>query len=414
MDYISSKNICLLTRDMLKFMNERIMRHGSRTSYILCKMLECKGDYEEFELAEICFFATLHDIGAYKTDKDTDILTYEMRDYMPHSIYGYLFLRYLSPMSDKSKILLYHNIPYALVQNIEYEYKEIVNYLNLAEKVDIFSQTLGEEYDVNMFDKYAENKFSKEALELYHRALEEHEILEKIKTEEYQYELDWILSHLVFTNEEKKQYMEMLMYCMGFRHEKLVIRSVTRVCITEALAKEFMLAAEDKEILYYGALLHDVGLLYVDDDILNKEGKLTKEELIFIHKRQKKAEEKLSNRLQQSIIDLISSHNSWEIANGNEKKTRVISMKENILRVADRISHFININDYDPIKDKDKVLAMITEDLEKHRYKSNILENVIKSYDDIMTHIEIEKNKILRMHTKMTKQLERVNEKFQL
>ena len=44
------------------------MKHGSRTGYILYKMLKQRGGYEKFEMAELVMLATLHDIGAYKTD----------------------------------------------------------------------------------------------------------------------------------------------------------------------------------------------------------------------------------------------------------------------------------------------------------------------------------------------------------
>ena len=53
MDFISSKNIFLLTRDTLKLIDKRLMKHGSRTGYILYKMLKQRGGYEKFEMAEL-------------------------------------------------------------------------------------------------------------------------------------------------------------------------------------------------------------------------------------------------------------------------------------------------------------------------------------------------------------------------
>ena len=73
MDFISSKNIFLLTRDTLKLIDKRLMKHGSRTGYIFYKMLQQRGGYEKFEMAELVMLATLHDIGAYKTDDISNI-----------------------------------------------------------------------------------------------------------------------------------------------------------------------------------------------------------------------------------------------------------------------------------------------------------------------------------------------------
>ena len=74
MEYIHSKDIFLLMRDTLKLMSRRAMDHGSRVAYYLYKMLECKGGYEKFELADFVFMASLHDIGAYKTDNPRDMI----------------------------------------------------------------------------------------------------------------------------------------------------------------------------------------------------------------------------------------------------------------------------------------------------------------------------------------------------
>ena len=122
MDFISSKNIFLLTRDTLKLIDKRLMKHGSRTGYILYKILQLRGGYEKYEMAELVMLATLHDIGAYKTENMNDMLRFESKDYMPHSIYGFLFMKCLSPMEEKSKIILYHHIDYSQVRNLPYLY----------------------------------------------------------------------------------------------------------------------------------------------------------------------------------------------------------------------------------------------------------------------------------------------------
>lgn len=63
------------------------MKHGSRTGYILYKMLKQRGGYEKFEMAELVMLATLHDIGAYKTDDVKTTIRFEAKHYMAHSIY---------------------------------------------------------------------------------------------------------------------------------------------------------------------------------------------------------------------------------------------------------------------------------------------------------------------------------------
>ena len=86
-EYITSKNLFYLICDTLKLMDESLIKHGTRVSYIMSKMLECKGGYEKFEIADFMLLGVLHDIGAYKTDDVRKQLTYEAKNPVPHSIY---------------------------------------------------------------------------------------------------------------------------------------------------------------------------------------------------------------------------------------------------------------------------------------------------------------------------------------
>ena len=60
MEYIKSKDIFLLMRDIMKMINPTLMEHGSRVAYIVYKMLQEENRYEEFELADIIMVATMH------------------------------------------------------------------------------------------------------------------------------------------------------------------------------------------------------------------------------------------------------------------------------------------------------------------------------------------------------------------
>ena len=70
-------------------------------------------------------------------------------------------------------------------------------------------------------------------------------------------ELDSLMKYLIFTNEEKRSYMEMMMYCIGLKYQQKVIDSVTTLCTCEELAERFYLDEKEAEKLYYAAVIHD-------------------------------------------------------------------------------------------------------------------------------------------------------------
>ena len=182
MEYIKSKDIYLLTRDILKLIYKWPMDHGSRVAYMVYKMLQEKGGYEEFELADFVMVATMHDIGAYKTERGrmNDVLRFENRDTRAHTIYGYLFFKYLSPVPDLAKIIMYHHMDYEQLQKIDYPYKEVAAYINIAEKMDIYSRAKGSQFDMKMFQKLSGTKLSPRGLECFYQCQAKYDLFGKI------------------------------------------------------------------------------------------------------------------------------------------------------------------------------------------------------------------------------------------
>ncbi|MDE7017837.1 MAG: HD domain-containing protein, partial [Lachnospiraceae bacterium] len=187
MEYIKSKDIFVLMRNTLRLIHPRLMDHGYRVAYMVYKMLEDKGGYEEFEIADMVMVAALHDIGAYKTEAGSlnDMLRYESRDSRAHTIYGYLFFKYLSPVEELAKVIMYHHTDFEQLQKIEYEYKDLAAYINIAEKMDIYHTAMGSQFNMQMFHKQAGTKLSEEGLNRFYTVAKKYDIFTNLQTGEY-------------------------------------------------------------------------------------------------------------------------------------------------------------------------------------------------------------------------------------
>lgn len=414
MDFISSKNIFLLTRDTLKLIDKRLMKHGSRTGYILYKMMQARGGYEKYEMAELVMLATLHDIGAYKTDNVGEALWYEAKGYMPHSVYGYLFLKYLSPMEEKSRIVLYHHIDYNQFKDMVYTYKDEAAFLALAEKIDIYREALGEKFDISLLEKYAGVKYSREALELFKKADGDCNIFEQIQTEAYEKELDELMDFIMFTNEEKKRYMEMLMYCLGLCTPSKVVDSVTSICISEELAERLYLSREDTEKLYYGALLHDIGMLAIPKDVIEVKRSLTEKETRGMRAHVEISEKILKNRLAGEVLDIVTAHHERLDGSGYPKglKDAEMNLSQKILQVADTVTGLVNERIYKEVFSKEQVIELLRREADVRHFSKQVVDTMILFYDEIMEKVEIESEQILLLHKKLELQYKQVHAKF--
>lgn len=418
MEYIRSKDIYLLMRDILKLIHPRPMEHGSRVAYMVYLMLREQGKYEEFELADIVMVATMHDIGAYMTEqgKINDMLRYESRDSMAHAIYGYLFFKYLSPVPDLSRVIMYHHTDYEQLQKVDYEYKEIAAYINIAEKMDIYSTSMGSQFDIYMFEKMAGTKLSPEGLSLFYQMESKYNIFEKIKSGEYKKELDTIAEYMIFNNEDKKKFLEMLTYCLGFRSKGVVVDNVTTVCVCDDIAEEMMLPPVERETLYYSALIHDIGMLAIPREIIEASRKLEDEEFKLLRTHVEIAGKIMQGKMDNEVLNIALAHHERGDGSGYPHHTKDIQMNmpQRILQVADVVTALVNPRSYRKDMPKEKVIAILNDEASKNRLKRPIVLTFVNSYDRILTRVKAEAAEKLKMYETLNAQYELVSKKYKI
>ena len=418
MEYIKSKDIFLLMRDIMKMINPTLMEHGSRVAYIVYKMLQEEGRYEEFELADIVMVATMHDIGAYKTEaaRMNDMLQYETRDNMAHSIYGYLFFKYLSPLPDLAKVIMYHHRDYEKLKDSEYEYKDVAAYVNIAEKIDIYASAMGAQFKTRMFQKQAGTKLSAKGLECFYRCDEKYDIMGKLKSGEYKQELDEIVEYMIFSNEDKKRFLEMLMYCQGFVRESMVFDTVTAACICEEMCQIMYLPEQEREMLYYATLIHDIGMLAIPKEIVRALRKLKKDEMQIVRTHIEIAEKQLKTKMKDEILEIALAHHERGDGSGYPRhlKEGQISLHQGILQVVDVVSALVRKRSYREAMPKQQIISLLNEDAAKKRLKHQIVSMFVNSYDEIMEHVKKEMAGTLKMYQTLNLQYQQVSKKYNL
>lgn len=413
MDYISSKNICYFICDVLKMIDKRPVEHGFRVAYLLYKMMECKGGYEEFEMAEFAFLAMIHDIGAYKTDNLNDMVHYENKEYEPHSIYGYLFLKHLTPMEQRSKILLYHHMDYSQVKILNYEYGNVTMYLQLLEKVDVLYRALGDAFNHRILQKHAGTAYSPEGLVMLARCIEKEKVLEKLKSGEYRKELDGFMENVLFTNEEKRRYLEMVMYCVGLAGEQRTSDTIMCMCIADELAGQMKLPQEEWERLYYAVLIHDVGMLTVPRRILESPGKLGKDEMERIKAHVIKEEALFRKYFRdEKLVDIAVAHHERGDGSGypGGLKEGGMNLSQKILQLADVVTALMNKRSYRLPKKKEEIVRILHQEMERGRLNRSVTESFLDTYDTTMEKVRIRAREYLLTHIRMNNQYKQVKE----
>lgn len=409
-EYITSKDMCNLIYETLRLMDKPLAHHGMRVSYIMSKLLECRGNYEKYEIADMMVLAMLHDIGAYKTDDVRKQLTFDAKNTVPHSVYGYLFLKYLSPLDELSKMILYHHMDYTKTKELEYRYRFELEILKVAEIMDIWMRAFGEKFDISLFQRYSGTKFDPKVCTLLEQVIAETDILDKLKDGLYKEEFNKCMEYILLSDDEKDKYLKMLMYCTGLKDERMVSETIATIYVSRELARKIRISEVDKNEIYYAALLHDIGMLPLPGDLLNAPRVLDEAEKNLIHTHIEIMEQTLAGKISENIISIASRHHERFDGSGYPRglKGGVMNSKDAILQVAEYVVNAREEKPYRKAHSKEEIIADLNAGIVSGRYDGIVADTFLKYFDEIMDKATQKAEAALVTHQKLQRNYEQV------
>ena len=203
---------------------------------------------------------------------------------------------------------------------------------------------------------------------------------------------------------------------MGFTSEAMVVDTITTVCICEELADKMMLSPLDKEILYYGALIHDIGMLAIPRKIIEAPRKLEAEEMEQVRMHVEIAGKELSERMKNEVVSIALAHHERGDGSGYPLKLRDFQMnhQQRILQVADMVSAMANKRSYRPPLSKEQIMDVLNDEVDKNRLNKQVVNCLLAFYDSIMDRVKKESAEILKMYQTLNLKYEQVSQKYKL
>jgi len=201
----------------LDHIDVRLVDHGHRVAYIVYKMLQVDGSYNEREMQEICIVTALHDIGAYKTEEIDHMMRFESADVFDHSIYGYLFFKHMSPLRKWAEVVLYHHMNYDMYQHLDRKHLQIADMIHLADRVDVMLQKGEQSLSLEEMARQQNLHFGTHAIELFQKVSEQHDLSGNIKNGSYLNELMDFGTTAEYSEETLLEFIRMIAYSIDFR-----------------------------------------------------------------------------------------------------------------------------------------------------------------------------------------------------
>ena len=411
MKQISSKNMAGIVCRTLNHVDERLVDHGIRVAYIVLKMLEAEGISDQKRIRDLCFLTMVHDVGAYKTEEINDMVQFETGNVWNHSIYGYLFLKYLSPFSELSSVILFHHTDYEKLIRIPDLQSDIIKWaqiVNLADRMDVCMQT-GEVKDITSFlERFREKKFSSEVVDLFLNVEKKDHVLENLRRNHEEKlniskEVFMSLGNPSYAKEEIDTYLKMIVYAIDFRSPFTVILTITTTSISRELAVLMDLDENQVTQIYYGALLHDLGKIGIPVEILEYPGKLSPQAMKIMKTHVNITEEIMNGEIEHVVAKIALRHHEKLDGSGYPRglKSDDLTLSERIVAIADIVSALYGRRSYKEAFGKEKIVGILSEMKENGLLCYQTVDIMIKHFDEIMENVRNTCEPVLEVYDHM-------------
>ena len=381
----SKISIYLLLKRILSELNEQVVEHGERVAFLEIMMAKGRNRKDDINLENLVLTCFAHDIGAYKTDKFLNLLKFDAENTLEHCIYGYLFMKYFSPLKKDSEVLLYHHTYYK--ENIDSPYFNDGVLIHLLDRIDVLNVT-GSPKD-KLIKQLINNKgtiFNPDDVDDFIRFDEEMHLIDSLNDGSYK---EVVRSYFDDHNRDKRLLLpiiDMLAYEVDFKSEQTVIHTLTMAYIAKFIGRKLGLSENELQDLYIASKLHDLGKIYVPTEILEKPAKLTEAEYEIIKLHPERTRRIIADLFPENIVLLAYRHHERLDGSGypNHLKEEDLTLSERIIQVADVASALIYRRSYKNALDKEIVVKILNEEKLAHKLDALVIDTFINNYDEIL------------------------------
>ena len=388
---------------ILSELNEQVVEHGERVAYLYLKLAQYRALPDDSAMENMMLACYGHDIGAYKTEKFLDLLRFDVTNTSEHCIYGYLFMKYFSPIRDAAEVLLYHHSFYEDREKLRGSYVDEGILIHFLDRVDVLDIVGDEEAMFRQIREVSGRNFNPRDVEDFIAANREYRIMEHLKDGSYREEV-----RAYFDTEERvarliNPVIDMLAYEIDFRSEQTVVHTITTVLFADTFAEKMGLPELEREKIQFAARIHDLGKIDVPQEIVEKPGKLTPEEYERMKEHVNYTERITRELFPDSVVEIAIRHHERLDGSGYPRALAAAeqSTADRIVQVADVASALLQKRSYKEVMSKEQVLGILQGDADRGKLDKEIVRLFADEYDEIVGEVWARSQGTIAMYENM-------------
>ena len=408
---VTLKQMILVIHRTINSVDKRLLNHGERVAYIMLNLLKAEGSYSEEEILKLCTISVFHDIGAYKVTERDKLVDIDTKTPIEHAVYGALFIKYFSPLSDLYNIVLTHHFT---LKDFKDRNKSVICkeglLLNFADYIDRIY--LNKRALTRDFIKEHKGNYLEEHIDLFLEADRNFDFFNKLLNGSYVEELYNFFETKSLSRESVISYSKMLAYSIDFRSEATVKHTILVEAISYQMAKLYGLSEERQTRIRVASVLHDIGKIGIPVEILEKPGKLTDEEFEIMKGHARIGYDILSGLNIEDISKIGTLHHEKLDGSGYPfgLKGDEITLEMRILGIADIISALLGARSYKEEFSKDKIIEILNNMVAMNKIDAKIVKLFINNYEYIINEAKNQSSDLMNTYLNLNKEYKEILE----
>ncbi len=379
-------SIITVLEKTLNYVDHRLVGHGKRVAYLTYTGLRRQGMHDDDALRRLSWLALLHDVGAYKTEEIDNMVRFETDSIWEHSVYGYLFIKYFSPLKELAPALLFHHAGCSELAYLHPSYHEAAQIIHVADRFDILMQTknLTPEAFRRHFDADRGKRFVPSVLELFF-----HDGWESLLSEmDEDREFHRIVYGGTIPYEQTIAFISMLALIIDFRSAQTVTHTLTSTSACVAIAGYLDMDPQERASVFTSAMLHDLGKISTPLSILEKPGRLDAAERAVMQKHVTVTRELLAGTFDECALRMAVRHHERLDGSGYPEglTAKDLTTGQRLIAVGDIYSALCTIRTYKDAYPKVKV-AGIMETMAVDGLIDPFITAVVLQHYDAISHV---------------------------
>lgn len=397
---LTAGQVINLIRRMLREINPVYIDLAERTAYCAIKIFDYARVKNKMNLNidrnALILLSVLFTIGSYKPDfnmKDED--GNSMGSPKKMFLYSYLYLHHLSPLKDIAEAILFYNYNWQDAKKLNSPYIEYASLIFTCMRICIQLRKNHYVYTKRLFpQEFMDNcrkLYDPVFLEMFFEPELTEAITKELRSNNSFYLLDEYCNSLQLDYEESFSLLKMMLYSVDFISTSTVTHIISTAFHATEIARLEKLTDTETDELFTAAILHDMGKMAIDLEILESSGRLTDEQMAKMREHVKKGDELYRGIVGNKIADIASRHHENLDGSGYPYglKGDDLTTQQRILSIADVFSALTDARTYKPSYPKEKTLSIMEDMVIKHKFDPVILTHVKANYDTIKNHTEI-------------------------